>query len=562
MASKIFPNGVRQLEISKPTKLGHKEPTLRGHIILVAKFDFVAESGEELSVSKGDVLKLLDRLPSGWVYVSSIEKVDTAGLVPSLYVDIAVNDSNHPITTLWLHETKRDAAKAAQNTFNDVQVQMLLKTNFPLTINNSPYPLTATVVCYLACQDRFWYRVDVTYSTGEIGYLCRFYLDFFDLHAILLEYVAEYDAAQLSNASNLASSLSSPDLNTEQAPFRLPRLPEPIMNQNQNPELQSELFSKRCKELSTYLTVLASDKRIQVCPAFVKFLETDFNGQPGFVSEEVLNDSIEAISQQILPGSKLVATQMNTEPAKASDLNKFADISCYSALPKGVQRTKSLNYQSGGALSSPLGRSKSVRNAEQKPPLPDINLSRSRTISATEALRAAQGMDSTFTPPPLPQMPLPSSSPRTPPRNVFGPQRVPSRSKPHSQPQANSYSHPSAPSQNPPSGSPLINNTSKPISNFSPKLAAPNDAPTPIQQSNVLIRCEIKTPSNDVIAVKFKQAEITSVYAFKALLSRKIRFSNVYIRFEDKESYEELESLDFELFSRLKKSSVAFVLLT
>lgn len=577
MTSKVFPQGVRQMEISKPTKIGLKSSTLRGRIILVAKFDFVAESPDELTVSKGDVLKLLDRLTNGWVHVESIERIAASGLVPSLYVDIAINDSDHPITMSWLHETLKDKS-SLQNTFNDIQVQMLLNSNSPLTINNRPYPLTASVVSYLACEDRFWYRVDVTYSTSEHGYLCRYYLDFFDLHAALLEYIAEYDASQLS-ASSAKGTPASPEVGSaaEQPPIRLPRLPEPIMIQNQKPELQAEVFSKRCKELSTYLNVLIADKRLQVCHPLVDWLESNYNNQPGFVAEKILNDSSEAIAQQLVPNSALVASQMNTIPPKASELSKIANASCYSALPKGVLRTKSLNLPNNQNPNSPqisqacpfIGRSLSVKALEHT--RPETNLSKTRTISIIENLRASQGIDSQFEPPPLPKLSLSSSSPPTPPRNVFVPQRVPSQTK-------NPPQHPPV-SLTPPRTSPPQVTTTDVISPKRPPMSAPERSdskfspsfspsnarawdPKISSKNKLVLRCEIKTPSNDTIVVKFNQAEITSVYVFKSLLQRKVRFTNVYVRFYDTESYEEFETLDFELYSRLKKATAVYVLLT
>lgn len=568
MASKVFPNGVRQMEISKPTKIGQKNSTLRGHIVLVAKFDFDAESEGELSIKKGDVLKLLDRLPNGWVLVESIDKIAASGLVPSLYVDIAANDASHPITVLWLHETKKDSTLESNNTFNDVQVQMLLKSNSPLTINNRPYPLTASVVCYLACADHFWYRVDVTYSTGEHGYLCRFYLDFFDLHAALLDYVAAFDAAQLSLSSSKMTSLSHSETSeAEQSSFKLPRLPEPIMNQSQNSSALSELFSKRCKELSTYLNVLIAEKRLQVSKILVDWLEPEYNEQPGFVVEKILNDSTEAISQKIVPDSKVVASQLNTKPPKSSELSKVADASCYSALPKGVLRTKSINHHQNlsnhTVHTSPIiNRSASVRVPE--PPSRPEGLVRTRTINVADSLKASQGPESPFVPPPLPSMPR-SLSPQTPPRTVFAPPtRVPSRSK--------SLSRVVLPAQTAPTGtgnsSPLIK-SSVDCADLNPGSPAPKLTNSPpnawVSRSPPdlqLIRCEVKTPANDIIIIKFKQAEITSVYVFRSLLSRKVRFTNVYIKFSATESYEELEPLDHEIFAKLKQSNKVFILLT
>lgn len=564
MTSKVFPNGVRQLEISKPTKLGHKLSLLRGHIVLVAKFDFVAESDDELSVAKGDVLKLLDRLANGWVFVESIDKIDASGLVPSLYVDIAINDSDHPITMQWLHETKKDAELQVQNSFNDIQVQLLMNTNSPLTINNRPYPLAASVVNYLTYEDRFWYRVDVTFSTGDHGYLCRYYLDFFELHASLLENIAEYDAVLLTLSAKGQSETNLP----EQPPIRLPRLPEPIMNQNKNPTAQEELFSKRCKELTSYLNILISDKRLQASPFLGDWLDAEYNSKPGFVAEKALNDLNEAICQRILPGSRIVASQMNTIPPKASDLSKVADASCYSALPKGVQRAKSLGSRKNthsppSTTCSSISRSASTR----VPPLPQRsdNLTRTGSITISDGIRAAQILDPTFDPPTLPNISNisnASSSPHTPPKHAFTPPlRAPSISGAQSE-NSSKYSTPKSISQEtmPSRFIPPVHDTIDQIEPGSDSVESKTN--TNKAYNGKLLRCEIKTPANDVIIVKLKQHEVTSISQLKFLLSRKVNFNNVYIRFEDDESYEELEDDDFELFTRLKDSTQVYYLLT
>ena len=44
-------------------------------LFLVTKYDFVAEGENEISVNKGDLVKLIDRLGNGWVLVKYIDRV-------------------------------------------------------------------------------------------------------------------------------------------------------------------------------------------------------------------------------------------------------------------------------------------------------------------------------------------------------------------------------------------------------------------------------------------------------------------------------------------------------
>lgn len=265
--SKITLPGVRDLSISGPSNVGQYRLRLVCSVIVVAKYDFDSESHSELSVKKGDVLKLLDRPGNGWVLVKLVDRVAT-GLVPSLYVDIAVNDPQHPITLLWLHE-KRTLPDSC--CFVDMQVLNLLRANKPLTINNEPYPISATVQHFLSYQDRYWYRVDAVYSTGEVAYLCRYYEDFYKLHGLLM------------SAGNL------------------PKLPEPIPS-SRDLELV-DLLSQRCKELDTYIRALVSDKRFQALPALVRWLQTSYEKRAGFKVEHALNEPNDTINDRILPDS-------------------------------------------------------------------------------------------------------------------------------------------------------------------------------------------------------------------------------------------------------------------
>lgn len=74
-----------------------------GSIILVTEYEFQAESIEELSFKKREYLRLIDRPGDGWLRVKKVSNNGT-GLIPASYVKIHVNDLLNPVTHDWLNE--------------------------------------------------------------------------------------------------------------------------------------------------------------------------------------------------------------------------------------------------------------------------------------------------------------------------------------------------------------------------------------------------------------------------------------------------------------------------
>ncbi|KAF8004149.1 hypothetical protein HF325_001597 [Metschnikowia pulcherrima] len=356
--SSLFPQGIKDLKISAPTNVGQPASTLRCKVILVAKFDFNAESKGEISVKKGDVLKLLDRLANGWVLVEFIDKIAVPGLVPSFEsYNTSVAPRSEPE---WLQ---------AYKTFNDIQVQMLLEKNSPFLINNKLYPLSVSVTNYLMFENRFWYRVDVTYSLGEQGYLCRYYLDFYDLHLSLLDY------------------LNSTDKSADNETLKLPKLPEPVPSQRRNSAEQSDLFSRRCRELSAYMHELISTKKFQVCTALVDWLAVTFKELPGFVVDDAPLSGSDVINQRILPGSVILG--LKTSPPVSADLSRDADTSTESAkfitplkdAPR-VNKPKNVYNHYQQAANAKINIARSLSTSEGRyPTRSSSKLERARTVN-------------------------------------------------------------------------------------------------------------------------------------------------------------------------------------
>lgn len=501
--AKTLTLNLKQLKISSPSSLGQIKSPLRCNVIVVAKFDFQAETREELSVSKGDVLKLLDRLSNGWVLVKFIDKMHPPGLVPSLYVDIAVNDPLNPITVNWLHQAGKSASPPSKS-FVDAHVKTLLAKNVPLTINNMPYPLTVVVSHYLTFENRFWYRVDVTYSTGEQGYLCRYYQDFYDLHVSILE---------MFNASdNNLLELEKP-----------PKLPEPIPSNKRSSGEMREIFSKRCRQLSTYMNELTNNKNYQVSPAVVDWLAKEYCQRPGFLVDDALNDTNEAISQRILPGSVIIASESKLAkvetPTPSPELSPLKYV-----LPpaSGLQRSKSKNiynhYQQAATFSHypPLGRSKSTREP-------------ARSASTREPLR--------------------SMSQR---RNVSNPGVA--RSNTFTAATAGQSSKFASPSKYPP--------TPKVPSTPQLGLASGHQSPQAPRTTTPQIRCKIKTQTSDILVVAVDKKTFTSLDEFKNHIYNKVAFNNLFIKLPNSDSFQEIDSPDIDSLQFLHQSDRVLLLVT
>ncbi|GEQ67720.1 hypothetical protein JCM33374_g1385 [Metschnikowia sp. JCM 33374] len=586
--SSVFPQGVKDLKISGPTNVGPKNSALRCKVILVTKFDFTAESKDELTVKKGDVLKLLDRLANGWVLVEFIDKIATPGLVPSLYVDIAVNDPINPVTLSWLHEVNTDGAQTHKN-FNDIQVQMLLEKNTPFSINNKLYPLTICVTNYLMYENRFWYRVDVTYSSGEQGFLCRYYSDFYDLHVSLLDYI------------------NSIDKDTDKSTLKLPKLPEPVPSQRRNSIESSDLFSRRCRELSTYMCELISTKRFQVCPVLVDWLDVGFKELPGFVVDDVPSDSCDVINQRILPGSVILASRSSV-PVMAElpkETNAASpETSKYVVPPETPKTNKPKNvynhYQQAANYKVNIARSLSTSEGRY-PTRANSKLERSKTINTATHAHKDNQLDSiaNVMSPTLNRSRSVKVGPAT--KRASPPMATGKRYSPEMRSWARLedsvdvvcpghaviFCRVGIPAKKSffwqcyhESESPSDFSSKSVTSDVSPKSApsdvppksAPSDVPqkplqtappkSPLKSTAKLVRCEIKTQTNDNVVVRINVSETPNVDAFKAAVYSKFVYNNLFIKTEEGGSYEEIDSPDVDMMEIIQNSETLFLLVT
>uniref|UniRef100_A0A0L0P0I8 SH3 domain-containing protein n=1 Tax=Candidozyma auris TaxID=498019 RepID=A0A0L0P0I8_CANAR len=554
---------LKNLKISSPSMAHNVNSKLRANVILVAKYDFVAESASELTIKKGDVLKLLDKLANGWVLVKSIERVTSPGLVPCLYVDIAVNDPLHPITLQWLQDSGTSATTILGNTtFYDAEVKQLLRNNEPITINNRPYPLAASITNFLMYDDRYWYRIDITYSTQEVAYLCRYYQDFYNLHLSLLDHVRHW---QKSSDEELPDYL------------RLPKLPEPIpSNKRESSELRS-LLVERCKDLDAYINQLILNKHYQVLPPLLKWLDCKYEKAPGFIVPKHLNETNDVINERVLPGSVKIYSKQRADSAteserlhavldKREEEDRAKKFPLTSPNPNDMQMPKHSvarnvynHYQQALVFQNDLRRAKTTKDLKRsnttkdgspglirKAPFGDNSpqFTRLKTTSQRRVVTAPTVLQTSAPPPSKPvTAALVNSNPFTRAGSVAG-----SRS--------------GRPGRSTPVTSSPNTTTSSGISTFSPPSQSINSSPATPNMGIPQLKCQIKTQSQEKLLLKLNKADVTSLAEFKRLVYQKIVFNNLFINLPLSDTYEEMDADLEELFEQIKASDNINILVT
>lgn len=232
-----------------------------GTVILVARYDFQAETDEELNIKANDFLKLLQRPGDGWLQVKKVTTKET-GLIPASYVKIAVNDLISPITQDWLvetmefqnHETSFDSRDLFD--FEKYDRQESHKSDTPKNI---------TVSQVLRCNEKFWYRVDFKMENGDEVFLVKSYQEFYDLHYKL----------SLLNHQNL------------------PSFPQPFNNHNIKDRKYLEMVLIRCNELNVYMNKLMKFNYYKKSKELMTFISECVQlRNPRHLSNEFINDSL------------------------------------------------------------------------------------------------------------------------------------------------------------------------------------------------------------------------------------------------------------------------------
>ncbi|RCK56127.1 Bud emergence protein 1 [Candida viswanathii] len=563
---------IRSLTISQPKTKDEVSSDLKCNVILVTKYPFTAETDNELSVNKGDILKLLDRLNNGWLLVKFIDRVQSPGLIPATYVDIAVNDPVNPVTLNWLQCVLTDDKNIVDElSYLDLQFNKV-ESKF-VTINNKPYPIQASISNFLLYNERYWYRLDIEYSDKSKSYICRYYQDFYNLHIKLLDLM---DKIQ-KNSDIDAKSL------------KLPKLPEPIPTTKSNDE--GELISmllKRCNDLNVYINKLMLNKYYQTSQELIDWLA--LKELPGFTIQEV--GEVEELSNQdinekILPGSINVVKNYRDKLDELEKLEKQKEIEDFKQ-EKLPERSKSKNIynhyqQAAHALSHATSIRKGSVSSARSSGSPTT--AHNSLIGSTTANGQTTNESSPTSSSPSPTLGSRDRNSSDPNYILASPTLGKQKVSVPTYPVFQSTPTPPLPQLNNPklinttTASPKLNYNPKPgysprikpvtkfsstnVNSASPKLsplshsqasfpAIPCQSLVVANSKHQFIKCKIVDNNGDIVAVKLDKSQIKSIQDLKNLVRLKINYRSLFIKLPNLNNFENIDIVNFNITEFLR----------
>ncbi|CAI5757485.1 unnamed protein product [Candida verbasci] len=150
--------------LSKETKTTTTDfSTSYPSLVLISKYKFNKENANEISINPRQYFKLIEKLGNGWLKVKSLDSNPMEGLVPASYLEIAINDTNNPITLSWLHE------------YNSTNTT---KTYLKISINEVFQNLKSK---------KIWYKLKIKINDSEFIFIGKSYQQIYDFHLKLEE---------------------------------------------------------------------------------------------------------------------------------------------------------------------------------------------------------------------------------------------------------------------------------------------------------------------------------------------------------------------------------------
>lgn len=386
MASSVFtskqhklPRNLKKLLISSP--MPHSplnSPTSSGSpifgksvfpvVVLRAKYDFSAQNLAEISIRGNDYFKLLDRPGNGWLMVQCIDRNDT-GLVPALYVEIAINDPKRPVSIEWLTRVKSPK----------------------LPIMDEIKSISVSTVL-LDSNNQTWYRLEIQMFSGVVKHVAKYFQEFQHLHLCLVEEL------------QVSEKLPSPP-----RPLRTSSKPEPASWVKQHEKNHMKQLVTHCEELDRYMNTLLAMDDVLLSEPMVDFVVASTSKWYEVPSHRVVAGDI--INESLLPQSFNVTAAVNelrklsfspTAPLPPV-LNLPSSLSTSSMKPFSYSNTKYLSYlnQSASAPCSPVIRQHPTRENQpsRSPQKSTISESRSsQTLCSFGSLFASYDTSSEESP--------------------------------------------------------------------------------------------------------------------------------------------------------------------
>ncbi|OBA21601.1 hypothetical protein METBIDRAFT_42540 [Metschnikowia bicuspidata var. bicuspidata NRRL YB-4993] len=242
-------------------------------VVLRAKYSFEALCKPELSLHRGDHVRLLERPGNGWLKVQRIHEIGE-GLVPALYLEITVNDPENPVSLEWLNDYQ--APSSMRNRVAHVKVRC----------------------AYLSNSNNFWYRMDVTFNSQRQAYCAMFYEDFVSLHAL-------YGSTALAGVFQIELPKNTPAV---------------------SPRLQNTMRSEAAAHAQTPM-VASLDKFVQSLLRFAQCHSSNFLGD--YIDNHCTR-KVHVRSGETVPSDEVIASSLVDGSIKISLEGRFARYKSFS----------------------------------------------------------------------------------------------------------------------------------------------------------------------------------------------------------------------------------------
>eukprot|EP00158_Paraphelidium_tribonemae_P008155 Partr_v1_DN28497_c1_g1_i1_m41910 len=211
---------VPKSHFSMPTPVGDLENSklMKRECLGLALYEFVAVAADELSIRKGDFLKLLATSRDWYLAVNITSTGKDMGLVPMSFVSIDFLNVSEDISQLpsvreWKMANGGEASSNARNnsessssgdsTYSSINSSspdvrseppvMIEDMQLPSSCIEDPFSISNTKImrasvpsCAQRCDSYFIYQVAVELGNGEVYSVGRGYEDFYGLHQVLI----------------------------------------------------------------------------------------------------------------------------------------------------------------------------------------------------------------------------------------------------------------------------------------------------------------------------------------------------------------------------------------
>ncbi|CAK9436009.1 uncharacterized protein LODBEIA_P05860 [Lodderomyces beijingensis] len=342
-------------------------PSEQLQIILISKYRFNAECPKEISMQPRCFYKLIEKVGNGWLKVCQVENGSNVGLCPASYMDIAINDSAHPITLEWLHQydpkflAEEDKTSKASEPPIDSNIDEIYQEDGP--------------------SREIWFCLKVQFES-KIYYAGRTYFELRQFHKQLVK--------ALGGATTAATQLPHfPRYHDESMPTRLN---SSIVAELRNLCRALDVYFKQVVSLFSPSSRCQANQMHQINAQMVKFLSRQPRSLVSHVDGIMLHDS----GRRLSPSAKLV-DKIFTSSSTSSSTATAALPACFSYKPPSAMDfnysySKTEPLSASGSANSSAGTTRLTNGSQNaramhapRHPIPNVMTSQLSTAAAAAA---------------------------------------------------------------------------------------------------------------------------------------------------------------------------------